>query len=198
MSFDAQTSNSALRRTRSTGDIPRQPEPTYRPRGSRHSDSHSDLCDPQPSHGHRGVASSSIPRTPLSAGITSGGRWTPPNEIAVHPERAQTQTIGGGFLPLRQEPLDDLSEPNHNMSSYERTLAFLGIGRRASRARRSLVGLFFNLISGFVQVCNINNYHFTTGLIQTIADCHYCDRSGALWDSPQESNPTGIDRVGGL
>lgn len=198
MSFDAQTSNAALRRTRSTGDIPRQPEPTYRPRGSRHSDSHSDLCDPQPSHGHRGVASSSIPRTPLSAGITSGGRWTPQNEIAAYPEQGQTQTIGGDLPPLRQEPHDDTPRPHHNMSSYERTLAFFGIGRRASRARRSLVGLFFNLTSGFVQVCNINNQHLATGLIQTIADCHYCDRSGALRDSPQESNATGIDGVGGL
>lgn len=161
MSFDAHTSNAALRRTRSTGDIPRQPEATYRPPGSRHSDSHSDLCDwHQPGQGQRAVASSSLSAT--SARIIAASRSNTMPPFAGYPERAQTQTmqtVDGELRPLPplrlSEPpgLGEVTQPPHReMSSYERTLAFFGLGRRASRARRSIVGLFFNLTSGFLQV----------------------------------------------
>ncbi|KAF9460686.1 hypothetical protein BDZ94DRAFT_1265294 [Collybia nuda] len=187
MSFDAHTSNGTLRRTRSTGDIPRQPELSHRPRGSRHSDSHSDLCDPQLGHQDRMVGSSPASQALPDTGITSSGRYSPPSDIITYSEQGRPQIVGRNLRPLHQESPDIDLTPQPHMSSYERTLAFFGIGRSASRARRSLVGLFFNLTSGFVQIVIIvtvlalSGTHLKSPTQPELTEWVACNRPLGIW-----------------
>lgn len=162
MSIDAHAQLSALRRSRSAGDLPRQPEPIHTSQAFRLSNSHPDVCDNQP-------GSSSGPRTapiyPLEGNpvMIEPGRRSPP--IAVPLNYPQTRTLGG---PSRQQtPTDDrittspVQQPSAQprRSIYYKVATFLGLGRGATRERRSLVGLLFNFASGFVQVSvqNLSN-----------------------------------------
>jgi hypothetical protein len=137
-SLDAHARNSAIRRVQSTGDIPREPRPLYKPQEAPHSARHSDLHDDgnQAGQGSSSSASSSSPppnAMPNAAEYMSPITWTP--------------------QPTTVQPLERLQP--HSRSFYRQSLAFLGVGRGASPERRSLMGLLFNLVSGFSQVCNV-------------------------------------------
>ena len=158
-SLDAHARNSAIRRVQSTGDIPREPRPLYKPQPEEapHSARHSDLRDDSDQAGQGSSSSSSPPpnvtvnTTPNVAEYLPPVTWTPQPTTIQPLERLQTQLPPGPAVrhvaPTRQ----------HSRSLYRRSLAFLGLGRGASPERRSLMGLLFNLISGFSQVCSI--YH---------------------------------------
>lgn len=139
--------DNALRRTQSTGDIPRRPERIHKPRpltqAFRYSESHSDACDQHPAPEPTTLATTAI------AGPSTTGRISPPISFSLLPSDAQSQTIGGQNRPHRTI-VPPLQPPRD--SWYRRTMTFLGVGRGASRERRTIVGLFVNLFSAFVQV----------------------------------------------
>ncbi|KAG6915789.1 hypothetical protein DXG01_009827 [Tephrocybe rancida] len=142
----------ALRRSRSTSDIPRQPDPVHRPGSQRHSRSPSDVVDPL--HGPR---SSAPPhRRHLVRTQMENGRRSPP--LAVPLEYPQTHTLGGRRSAHHTRPGDDeddesmVHEPPPPRSLYRKVMLNLGFGRGASRERRSLVGLILNLVSGSSQI----------------------------------------------
>jgi len=137
--------NSTIRRVQSTGDIPREPRPTYKSRESHHPARHSDLRDGTDPAAQGSSFSASSP-TPNAAPYLSPATWTP---TAIPPlEPLQTQIPSGPVVP-------HVPAQQQNRSFYRQSLTFLGLGRGASVARRSLMGLLFNLVSGFTQVCGI-------------------------------------------
>jgi hypothetical protein len=144
-SLDAHPRNSALRRVQSTGDIPREPRPIYRPHESCQSARHSNVHDDAEQAGRTSSSSASSPNPHLLPVIQAlQSQTTQPLE------RVQTQMSSGPVAPqevqapTRQQP----------RSLYRRSMTFLGLGG-ASPERRSLMGLLFNLVSGFSQVCSI-------------------------------------------
>ncbi|KAJ7703188.1 hypothetical protein B0H17DRAFT_1042128 [Mycena rosella] len=152
-------SRESLRRIRSAGDMPvsstiRPSDPVLFQR-SRYSESHVHSPDSnQPIHD----ASSSLnPITVLPAaarGPSSVGlgieRARSPTPIPEHPnvEFVEIPVIQAPPTPV--PPAPPLS--NHNLSSYTRIMSFFGYGPGASRARKLLVSLWYNLAWGFVQV----------------------------------------------
>ena len=147
-SLDAHARNSAIRRVQSTGDIPREPRPLYKPQEAPHSARHADLRD---GSDQAGQGSSSSPPATVTANTTPNDtehppsvNWTPQPTTIQPPQTSHSSgPVVRHVAPTRQ----------HSRSFYRRSLAFLGLGRGASPERRSLMGLLFNLISGFSQVC---------------------------------------------
>ncbi|KAJ7462319.1 hypothetical protein B0H11DRAFT_2160178 [Mycena galericulata] len=79
-------------------------------------------------------------RGPNSAGLVIERTRTPAPPIPEHPEVP---------VALPAPPPPPLA--THNVSSYSRIMTFFGYGRGASRARKLLVSLWYNLAWGFVQ-----------------------------------------------
>ncbi|RDB16790.1 hypothetical protein Hypma_002623 [Hypsizygus marmoreus] len=180
--IDADLHNSSLRRVRSTGDIPRRPDPVHQLRPFRFSDSHSDLGDQ-----HAGPSS----LAPLSAPSTSvSGKRSPP--LISHLPIPQTQTVGG---PSRQMSTSrPVAPPPHSpppspprVSWYRRTMLFLGLGRGASGVRRSLVTLLFDLFSGFSQiviitvVLSLSGTRFKSPTQPDLTEWAACTRPLGIW-----------------
>lgn len=120
----------ALRRTLSTGDIP------SRGNGGNGGGG-----------GVNGVngGESTVPR-PQRARISVGGAST---SSTPHPLRYHNHTDP----PPIEHPLPTITEhPQPYRTWYGRMMGFFGYGRRASKARRELVSLIWNLSWGFVQV----------------------------------------------
>ncbi|KAJ6499905.1 hypothetical protein C8R47DRAFT_970689 [Mycena vitilis] len=146
----------SLRRIRSAGDMPvsstpRSPEPVlFRP--SRHSESHVQSLDPNlPIHD----ASSGVNTVPAPPAMTRS-----PNSAGLAIERARSTIapIPENFVALPAPPpppppaATHAPLPTHNLSSYSRIMTFFGYGRGASRDRKLLVSLWYNLSWGFVQI----------------------------------------------
>jgi hypothetical protein len=184
-SLDAHARNSAIRRVQSTGDIPREPRPLYKPQEAPHSARHSDLRDDsnQAGQGSSSSASSSSPppnATPNAAEYLSPITWTPQATTMLPLERLQTE--------LSSSPVVRHVAPtrHHSRSFYRRSLAFLGVGRGASPERRSLMGLLFNLVSGFSQVCNVIRRRRTKRLKSKMKDCRRSDYFVPLRDTSEK------------
>ncbi|KAJ6593910.1 hypothetical protein B0H19DRAFT_977069 [Mycena capillaripes] len=141
-----------LRRIRSAGDRPvsSTPEPVlFRP--SRRSESHVQSLGPQLPIPDASQSSSTvtvppaIARGPNSAGLViERSRSTVPT-IHEHPDVPVA-------LPAPPPPPPPPPLAAHNVSSYSRIMTFFGYGRGASRERKQLVSLWYNLAWGFVQV----------------------------------------------
>ncbi|TFK75437.1 hypothetical protein BDN72DRAFT_757762 [Pluteus cervinus] len=132
---------------------------------------------------------STSPRISQSGRSTPGRVWSPQPAIAEHPDdnailtttprpttaSADTQ----GRVPLRQ----------HNRSLYSRTMAFFGYGRGASRARRSLVALLWNIAWGFVQIVVISTLlglsgsQFKSPTTPGLTEWQACNRPLGVWAS---------------
>jgi hypothetical protein len=70
---------------------------------------------------------------------------------------------------------------------YGRTMAFFGYGRRASKARRALVSLIWNLSWGFVQFVFIVvllafSTHLESPTTKEINEWQACDRPLGVWN----------------
>ncbi|KAJ7045527.1 hypothetical protein C8F04DRAFT_940014 [Mycena alexandri] len=147
----------SLRRIRSAGDMPasstpRAPEPVrFQP--SRFSESHVHSLGPnRPIHdaSHSPSAVTEPPpmvRAPSSAGlvIERAGSTVPP--IPEHPDVPVPVPVAA---PQPAPPL-----VTHNVSLYSQIMTFFGYGRGASRARKLLVSLWYNLTWGLIQIAMI-------------------------------------------
>src|SRR5882757_3306268 len=70
---------------------------------------------------------------------------------------------------------------------YGRTMTFFGYGRRASKARRALVSLLWNLSWGVVQFIVIVvvlafSTHLESPTIKGVNEWHACDRPLGIWN----------------
>ncbi|GLB37061.1 putative zinc finger, C3HC4 type (RING finger) [Lyophyllum shimeji] len=154
LDLDAHNHSSALRRVRSAGDVPRRPEPIHGRRALRYSDSRSDLGDPQPGQGWGSYATPTHIQEPSSSRRETGRRST---VIDVPSTHSQLETLDAPTR-RRSRPRRTAAEPipppstRPRGSLYVRVMTFLGLGGRATRERKSLVGLFLNLASGSVQI----------------------------------------------
>lgn len=183
---DARPEDGSLRRIRSTGDIPQRPASAHIPGTSRSSQSRYDSPDLRLPLNDDHVGLSSLSPESQSAGGTPWRRWTPPPVITEHPDNAQAQDARPNHFadvhpPVMQAvhrpPLPPLRQ--HNRSLYSQTMAFFGYGRGASRARRSLVALLWNLTWGFVQVCSVFDHIDPKSDRHT--DRHYCSCPRVIW-----------------
>ncbi|KAF7321315.1 RING-type domain-containing protein [Mycena kentingensis (nom. inval.)] len=111
-----------IRRTRSVGDAPATAEPF--------ASNLNQLALPQP---------------PPTA-VPSPSRQAIPDYLPLSPVAPAAPAA-----PLN-EPAPQVPGPGEDASLHARLLAFFGYGRGASRARKQLVSLFYNLCWGFVQI----------------------------------------------
>ncbi|KAK7057185.1 RING-type domain-containing protein [Favolaschia claudopus] len=177
-----------LRRIRSAGDRPvssdlRTPEPVFLP--SRRSESGVQSLDPDPIHD----ASSSSE----SATVVAPPAMAPvPHSAGLAVERARSTAP-----PVPEDtPVVQLPQPhpqpqsnpltNHNVSSYSRIMTFFGYGRGASRQRKLLVSLWYNLAWGFVQGVLIITLlaiaaHTESKTMPGINEWAACDRPLGAW-----------------
>jgi hypothetical protein len=129
-----------LRRVRSVGDMPRRPERAHVHSTIRMSESTSNPYnfDSNEAPGIR----SSPPTARIFLPTTSS---LPPRQLDTNanpsPPTLPTQTTTPG--PQPQPP---------NIPLRVRILTFFGLGRRATRARKSLVSVIWNISWGFLQV----------------------------------------------
>ncbi|KAJ6586934.1 hypothetical protein DFH09DRAFT_239064 [Mycena vulgaris] len=137
----------SLRRIRSAGDMPvastiRPSEPIFF-HPSRYSESHVQPLDPtQPIRDAPNPIT--VPPGPRSAGLVIERTRTPaPPPI---PEHSEAPVVPAPLAPPAPPA------PDHNVSTYSRIMTFLGYGRGASRARKLLVSLWYNMAWGFVQI----------------------------------------------
>lgn len=140
-SLDAHARNSTIRRVQSTGDIPREPRPIYKPLEAPLA---ADDSDQAGQSSFSSASSSSPPNASPNAAQHLPPVTLTPQSTAMPPlVQLQSQLSSGPII--RHVPLP-------HRSFYRRSLAFLGLGRGASPERRSLMGLMFNLVSGFIQI----------------------------------------------
>lgn len=89
-----------------------------------------------------------------------GIRFAPSHSVApiVPPSTSQLDTnvnsSSPGLPPQTTSPVhqNPPSQP-HNLPLYVRLLTYFGLGRRATRQRRSLVSAMWSISWGFLQVC---------------------------------------------
>jgi hypothetical protein len=88
-----------------------------------------------------------------------------------------------------EEPEAPLTMPDTQpyRTWYGRTMAFFGYGRRASKARRALVSLIWNLSWGVVQFASIVvllafSTHLESPTVKGINEWHACDRPLGVWN----------------
>lgn len=143
-----------LRRIRSAGDTPsenvRRPDPVHVSTTPRRSESQAgrvaspNECDPAYMYSNW-----ALPATPA--------RSHSPSPVT---ERFQSPQSRINSTPQRTVPLSPnrvhSTPPMQNRSIYTRTKAFFGIGRGASRARRSFVSMCWNVVWAVVQVCCVS------------------------------------------
>jgi hypothetical protein len=134
-----------LRRVRSVGDLPRRPERAHVHSTIRMSECISD---------HGNFDSNEAPGIRSSSPPTA--RVVPPTTSSLPPLRLDTdadpssptlpnQTTTPGLGPQPQSPIIA-------QSSGMRILTFLGLGRRATRERKSLVSVIWSISWGLLQV----------------------------------------------
>jgi len=152
-----------LRKTRSTGDIPttdiQRPGQVYIASSSRYSESNSDAADrtlplnDETQDTFLLTVSSTMSRELQRADPGLGQVQSAAPAVVELPEDAQAQATVQHPVPVATVDQHNRLPPRlHNRSLYSRTMAYFGYGRDASRARRSLVALLWNLGWGFVQV----------------------------------------------
>ena len=123
----SETQDGVLRRVRSAGDLPRRPERAYIHSSSRVSESTSNPYD--------------FACRPRSAQIIPTTSSLPP---------LQQDTNANSSLTLHtQNPTLELQPP---IALHVKILSFFGLGRRATRERKLLVSVIWNILWGFVQV----------------------------------------------
>ncbi|KAF5385866.1 hypothetical protein D9615_002553 [Tricholomella constricta] len=146
-----------------------------------HTDRHSDVSDQQqPSTSHVPIAA----HHELS---TQPGRRSPP--LVVPQSLPQTRSVGGaaGGPQTHVDPPPPRPNPQPRRSLYHRTMAFLGVGRGASRERRSLVALFLNLASGSTQIIVITillaliGTRFKSPTDPELTEWQACSRPLGVW-----------------
>lgn len=131
----SETQDGALRKVRSVGDLPLLPERAH---------VHSSLRPPDSSTSDfEAPRIRSTPSTPIVPSTTSSllPLQLNPNVNPSPPTQAPA--------PAHQNPLP---QPQ-NTALHVRVLAYFGLGRRATRARKALVSLIWNISWGFLQVC---------------------------------------------
>ncbi|KAJ7262165.1 hypothetical protein B0H12DRAFT_1217556 [Mycena haematopus] len=182
-----------LRRVRSAGGIPvsssvRVPEPAlFQP--SRRSESAVQSLDPNlPLHDASSTADTiavppAIPRAPHSASLVIGRPRSPTPPIH---EDASTALPVPLPLPLPPPPPPPAPLVTHNVSSYSQIMTFFGYGRGASRERKLLVSLWYNLAWGFVQVVLIITMlaiaaHTESKTTPGVNEWDACDRPLGAW-----------------
>lgn len=133
-----------LRRVRSVGDLPRRPERAHVHSTLRMSESTSDPYNFD-SNEPPAIRSSSPP-TP---------RFVPPSLPPLQLDTNTSVNPSSPTLPI-QNTIPTLGpqpqSPNIILPLRVRLLAFFGLGRRATRARKSLVSVIWNISWGFLQV----------------------------------------------
>ena len=137
---DAQ--DGVLRRVRSVGDLPRRPERAHVHSTIRMSESTSDPYNFD-SNEPPGIRSS-----PPTA------RIVPPTTSSLPPLQLETNANPSSpTLPMQTPSLGPQPQPpNIPLPLRVRILTFFGLGRRATRARKSLVSVIWNISWGFLQV----------------------------------------------
>lgn len=152
-------SQDILRRVRSVGDLPRRPE-----RAHVHSTIHrmsGSTTHPYnfDSNGPPAIPSSS-PTPRLAPQTTSS---LPPLQLDTNPTAipsSPTLPIQSTTPTLGPQP----QSPNITLPLRVRLLAFFGLGRRATRARKSLVSVIWNILWGFIQVSLTSNPFYQSKL----------------------------------
>lgn len=133
----SEAQDGVVRRVRSVGDLPRHPERAHVHSTLRMSESPSDP------HNFDGSDAPRIRSSPPAARIIP--QSLPPLQLDTNanpsPPTLPTQTTTPGAQP--QPP---------NTALRVRILSFFGLGRRATRARKSLVSVIWNISWGFLQV----------------------------------------------
>ncbi|KAF8658266.1 hypothetical protein AX16_002042 [Volvariella volvacea WC 439] len=158
--FDA----SSLRRIRSMGDISR-PQRVHVP--NRRSESRAQQRSGQTS--------------PTAAQFTTSPLGTISDTAATNVASTTAPT------PTLPTPTSNRPSQNQNLSRTARFLAHFGLGRGASRARRSLVALIFNLVWGFVQivvistVLGLSGTTFKSPTIDGLTEWEACDKPLGIW-----------------
>ncbi|KAJ7084397.1 hypothetical protein B0H15DRAFT_784281 [Mycena belliarum] len=175
----------SLRRIRSAGDMPvstaRPSEPTLFQPSNYSSDNQ---CPNHPTHDTSTTLEPitvppPVARGPHSAGLVAECTRSSPL-ITEHP----AIPVPPAPPPLQVPPTPAL--PDHNVSSYTRIMTFFGYGRGASRARKLLVSLWYNLAWGFVQVVLIITMlaiatHTESKTMPGMNEWEACDRPLGTW-----------------
>lgn len=171
---DLRPQDAPLRRIRSAGDIPRRTDLPHPEQASFRMSESSDIPDVQIN------IQPSIPAT-LSSGLVQSLETAP--TAASH-----TNSEHQGFPdPLVASSLDQQDRHQQRSSLYSRTLAYFGVGRGASHARKSLVSLIWNLSWGFSQVIVISTLLALSGTVfrsptqPGISEWKACDRPLGIW-----------------
>ena len=175
----SEAQDGVLRRVRSAGDLSRRPERALVHSTIRMSESTSDPYNFD-SNEASGLRSSS-PTTRIVPPTSSPPLQLDTNTIPS-PPTLPTQTTTPG--PQPQPP---------NIPLRVRILTFFGLGRRATRARKSLVSVIWNISWGFLQV----SFRFTPFYHSKLRDIVRGNRPYADSDcNPfQESHRSYIERV---
>lgn len=171
---DLPLQDAPLRRIRSAGDIPRRTDLPHPGQASLRMSENSDIPDVQIN------IQPSIPAT-LSPRLVQSLETAP---TAANNTNSEHQ----GFPdPLVAGSLDQQDRHQQRRSLYSRTLAYFGVGRGASHARKSLVSLIWNLSWGFSQVIVISTLLGLSGTVfksptkPGISEWKACDRPLGIW-----------------
>jgi len=134
----SEAQDGAIRRVRSVGDLPRRPERAHIHSSLRASESTSEPYDFDIDEAPRTIPAS----TPVVPTTTSS---LPPLQLDTPSlPTLPTQTTASSHQDSPPQP--------HNTALHVRVLTYLGLGRRATRARKALVSLIWSVTWGFAQV----------------------------------------------
>ena len=133
----SEAQDGVLRRVRSVGDLPRHPERAH---------VHSTLRMSESTYNFDSNEAPTIRSSPPTA------QFVPPTTSSLPP--LQLDTNANPSPPtLPTQPTTPGPQPQPpNMALSARILTFFGLGRRATRARKSLVSVIWNISWGFLQV----------------------------------------------
>ena len=132
-----------LRRVRSVGDLPRRPERAHVHSTTRMSDSTSDP------YNFDSIEAPGIRSSSPTARIVPPTTSLPPLQLGTNADPSSPTSPTQTTIPvLGPQP----QSPNIPLPLRVRILAFFGLGRRATRARKSLVSVIWNISWGFIQV----------------------------------------------
>ncbi|KAF7981866.1 hypothetical protein HWV62_31423 [Athelia sp. TMB] len=134
-------------------------------------------------------SSAAVPRPPRAHAPGRHRHPTPTSPLAL-------AAVGGtGTNPTHAHPApppahhDDAPETEPYQTRLGRILAFFGYGRRASKARRALVSLVWNLGWGFIQLVfiiallTVSTHTEAKGLAHAgLSEWDACDRPLGVWD----------------
>ena len=135
----SEVQDGVLRRVRSVGDLPRRPERAHVHSTLRMSESTSDPYN---------IDSNEAPRIRSSPPTA---RIVPSTTLSLTPLQLDTNANPSSQTLPTQTTTPGL-QPQPPNTLCVRILTFFGLGRRATRARRSLVSVIWNMSWGFLQV----------------------------------------------